>query len=91
MTLREIALELGLKPEDLEKESVKVYLAQRIRHTEAEIFSIGSKHGVKDILEMDRMIQTGKIHEKDSWEDFFELDNLEAERTKLTKVLESLR
>ncbi len=91
MALREIALELGLEPEDLEKESMEIYLAQKIRHIEAEIFRIGSKHGVKNVFEMDKMVQTGKIHEKNSWEDFFELDNLETERVKLKKALENLR
>ncbi|MBU4252343.1 MAG: hypothetical protein KKC39_06055 [Candidatus Omnitrophica bacterium] len=90
MTVREIASKLDIKPEELEKESLKVYLTQRLRHLESEIFRIGSKHGVKDIFQMDELIKGGKIHEDGSWEDFFILDNLEAERRKIQGILESL-
>ncbi len=91
MTIKEIAHQLEIKPQDLERESLKTYLTQRLHHIEAEIFRIGLKHGVKDIWEMDRLIKKGKIHENNSWEDFFVLDNLEAERNKIKTLLAKLK
>jgi len=91
MTIKEIAHQLELNPRELEKESVRIYLTQRLHHVETEVFRIGLKHGVKNIWEMDRLIKKGKIHENNSWEDFFILDSLEAERNKIKSLLSKLK
>ena len=87
MTYQEIAKELKVKPEVLERESLKTYLQQKLRHLEAEIFKISIKHGVSDVLQMDKMIQKGEIHEKESWEEFFLLDNMESEKERIKDLL----
>ena len=90
MTLKEVAHQLHLLPQRLEQESVRVYLEQKFRHIEAEIFRIGSRHEVKDVFELDQLIQSGKIKEGEGWEDFFELDNLESQRKQIKSLLEKL-
>lgn len=90
MTVKEIATKLSIMPEELERESLKVYLEQRLRHLESEIFKIGLKHNIKDIFEMEKLIQEGKIHEDKTWEDFFALDNLQAEKQKVQDLLQEV-
>jgi len=50
MTVKEIATKLSIMPEELERESLKIYLEHRLRHLESEVFKIGLKHNIKDIF-----------------------------------------
>jgi len=40
---------------------------------------------------MDEMIKKGQIHEKNSWQDFFLLDNMEAEAEKIKELLNNIQ
>jgi hypothetical protein len=85
-----VAKEFHMKPGDLLKESLKIYLEKRLSKVEADIFMIAKKHGVKDVFELDSKIKEGLLSEKDAYEEYFALDNLEAEREKIKKFLEKL-
>lgn len=90
MTLQQVAKTLKISPKILEEESLKLYLEQKLRVIETDIFRITQKYGIETAEEFDEKIKEGKIREKDNWESFFELDNLEAERDRLIKTLEEL-
>ena len=62
-------------------------LKQSIEIIESNIFILAKKYGVKNIFEMDSKVKNGFISENDSYEDYFALDNLEADRDKLKKIL----
>jgi len=85
-----VAKEFHMKPDDLLKESLKTYLEKRLSKVETDIFMIAKKHGVKDVFELDSKIKEGLLSEKDAYEEYFALDNLEAEREKIKKFLEKL-
>ena len=91
MTYQEIPKKLEVKPKELERKSLEVYLQQKLRHLEAEIFKITAKHGINDVFQMDEMIKKGQIHEKNSWQDFFLLDNMEAEAEKIKELLNNIQ
>lgn len=78
-----VAKELHMKPKELLKESLRSYLEKRLSKVEVELFLIAKKHGVKDIFELDSKVKEGLIGEKEAYEDYFVLDNLEAEREKI--------
>jgi hypothetical protein len=82
--------ELHMKPKELLNESLKSYLIQRLSKVETELFVIAKKYGVKSIFELDSKIQGGVVSEKDSFEDYFAFDNLEAEREKIKQFIEKL-
>ncbi len=65
-------------------------LKQTIELVESDIFILAKKYGVKDIFEMDSKVKNGFISENDSYEDYFALDNLEADRDKLKKLLKKI-
>ena len=88
--IESIAKELQMTTNDLSRESLKTYLEQKIATLEADIFQIAKKYGIKNVFEIDAKIKEGLIKEKDAYEDYFALDNLEAEREKLKKFEESL-
>lgn len=85
-----VAKELHLSPQELIKESLKAYLEKRLSRIEADIFLLMKKYGIKDVFEMDAKIKEGLISEKDAYDDYFVLDNLEAEQDKLKKFIEEL-
>ena len=85
-----VAKELHMRPKELLKESLKTYLEKKLSKIEADIFLIVKKYGIKDVFEMDAKIKEGLISEKDGYDDYFTLDNLEAEREKINRFLEKL-
>jgi hypothetical protein len=85
-----VAKELHMEPKELLKESLKGYLEKRLSKVEADIFLLVKKYGVKDVLEMDAKVKKGLISEKDAYDDYFTLDNLEAEREKIKRILEKI-
>ena len=62
-------------------------LKQIIELVESDIFILAKKYDVKDIFEMDSKVKNGFIGENNSYEDYFALDNLEADKDKLKKLL----
>jgi hypothetical protein len=85
-----VAKELHMNPKEVLKESISTYLHQKLSKVEAGLFTIAKKHGVKDVFELDAKIKKGLISEKDSYDDYFTLDNLEAERERIKKLLEKI-
>mgnify|MGYP003544645742 FL=1 len=85
-----VAKEFHMKPKELMKESLKTYLEKRLSKVEADIFLLAKKYGVKNVFELDSKVKKGFLSEKEAYEDYFNLDNLETERNKIKKFLEKL-
>jgi len=83
------AKSLEMNPDDLLRESLKLFIDQKLSAIEAEIFSIAKKHGVKDVFELDERIGKGLVSEDEAYDDYFQLDYLEAERQKLKHAVEN--
>ncbi|MDI6751462.1 MAG: hypothetical protein QME07_01185 [bacterium] len=90
MSVKEVAERLQVEPMALEQESLRVYLEQRLKLVESELFELTFKYGVKDVDGFDEKIKEGKFREEDSFEDFFKFDNLEAERDRILETMERL-
>lgn len=85
-----VAREFHVSPKELLKDSLKTYLHQKLSKIEADIFIIAKKYGVKDVFELDSKVKKGLVTEKDAYDDYFALDNLEAEKEKIKKLLEKV-
>ncbi|MEQ8222629.1 MAG: hypothetical protein ABRQ37_10035 [Candidatus Eremiobacterota bacterium] len=85
-----VAKEFHMKQEDLLKESVRIYLIQKLYKIESEMYLILKKYGIKNILDMDSKVKEGLIKEEQAYEDYFALDNLEFDRKKIREFLEEL-
>jgi hypothetical protein len=79
-----------MKPDDLVKESLRVFVEQKLAAVEAEIFFIAKKYGVKDVFELDPRIEEGLLSESEAYDDYFHLDHLEAKRQKYKQVAEGI-
>ena len=89
--LEEVASDLKIGREILARDSLKVFLSKELSDTEAEMFKIATRHGIKSVLEFDELLRRGKVKEEDIIDDFMEFDSLEARRDTLLKVIEKLR
>ena len=90
ITVEQVANEFQMKPDEVLKESLNVYLKRRLSKVEAEIFLIAKKYGVKDVFELDSKAKKGLVKEEDSYDDYFALDNLEAERDRIKFLLNKI-
>ncbi len=85
-----IAQKLQLSPQELEQESLRLFLKHRLRLVESQLLSLVRRYGVQTVTELDEMVQRGQIHEEEAFEDYFEFDHLEAERDVLIESLKEL-
>jgi hypothetical protein len=90
MVVQQIAKRLDVPVNELVRESVGLYLKQKLREIDVKRFVLGKKYGVSNVHELDELIQTGKVHEEGSFEDFFEFDHLEADRDKIVGLVKEL-
>ncbi|MCC6498877.1 MAG: hypothetical protein IT313_01275 [Anaerolineales bacterium] len=90
MLVEQIAEQLNLVPETLERESLKVYVQKSLRLIESELFSLAQRYGVQSVTELDEKIQQGAFHEEEAFDDFFRFDYLESERRKRLEILAAL-
>jgi len=90
MVYESIALKLQLSPQELERESLLLFLNHRLRLVESLLLSLVRKYGVHTVTELDSLVQNGQIHEAKAFEDYFEFDYLEAERDTLLNSLKEL-
>ncbi|MEW6558440.1 MAG: hypothetical protein AB1349_14005 [Elusimicrobiota bacterium] len=77
-----------MNTEELLKESLKVYLIQRLYKIESELFLLRKKYGVKDMEEFNKKVSHGILSEEKSYDDYFLFDNLQDDRNKIMKFLE---
>ncbi len=90
MLLEQIATQLDILPEKLERESLRIYVQRSLRLIESELFNLARRYGVKNVAELDQKIQDGIFHENETFDDYFQFDYLESERQKLRDILETL-
>lgn len=85
-----IASKLQLAPQELEQASLRLFLNHKLRLVESQLLGLARKYGVQTVTELDELIKSGRIHESEAFEDYFEFDHLEAERNVLLDSLKEL-
>ncbi|MCL7454739.1 MAG: hypothetical protein M8467_17010 [Anaerolineae bacterium] len=86
----DVAIKLQLSPEELERESLRLFLQHRLRLVESQLLGFARRYGVQTVTELDALVQQGQVHELEAFEDYFEFDHLEAERDALLDSLKEL-
>jgi len=90
MLLNEIAEKLEITPEQVQHESLRLYLERRQRFVESELLSLAFRYGVQTVEQMDEAIQAGRFHEAEAFEDYFRFDYLESELGSVRELLAQL-
>jgi len=86
-----IAKKLNLSREEIIRESLRFYLGKKIRELKTDIYKIRSKYGISSIEDFEEKYKKGEIEEKDSWQEFQQLDHLEYKKEELEKTLATLK
>jgi hypothetical protein len=84
------AARLNTAPEQLERESLRLYLERKLRLAESELLILARQYGVQTVFELDEAVQRGRFHEPEAFEDYFRFDYLESERDTLRELLGQL-
>lgn len=82
---------LNISRDEMIRESLRLYLERKIRELKIEIFKIRTKYNISSIEEFDEKYKTGEIDEKDSWQEYQQLDHLEFKKEELEKTLENIK
>lgn len=90
MVLERVAEHFAMTPQQVQQESLRLYLERKLRLIESEFFTLTQRYGVKSIAELDSAVQTGQFREAETFEDYFRLDYLETEHDTLQTLLEQL-
>ncbi|MFN2289840.1 MAG: hypothetical protein ACK2UC_01495 [Anaerolineae bacterium] len=90
MMYEDIAVRLSLPPEELERESLRLFLTHQLRLVESQLLELARRYGVQTVGELDALVQKGQVREDEAFEDYFEFDHLEAERDLLLDSLKEL-
>lgn len=88
--MTEIASTLHMSVDDWARASLRAYLHMRLAQVESALGTLQRRYQVRSSAEMEQAYRTGALAEKDSWEDFFRFDHLEAEEASLRRSLERL-
>jgi len=90
MAYEAVAARLGVAPRELEESSLRLYLEHKLRVVDSQLLDLQRRYGVQTVAELDALVQGGKLHEAETFEDYLEFDRLEAEKEKLVSALAEL-
>ncbi len=90
-TIPKIAPILKITPEELERESLETYIHIRLKRCESKLFNLARKYSVSSIEDFEEEYKRGNMAEDRTWEDFFRLDHLEAERESIRAASGEIR
>lgn len=63
---------------------------ENLRLIESEIFNLTSRYGIKSLEDLDKLLEKGKLTEKEMGEDYFKLDYLLSQRKEIEQELKKL-
>lgn len=89
MTIHQLAKQLNISPEKLERESLRAFLLTRLGEVEARRHKILKKYIVESASDWDEKAKEGKRGEKGykGISDYFYLDNLDAKKEEIVKQI----
>jgi len=90
MLLNDIAEKFATTPEQIQQESLRLYLERRQRFVESELLALGFHYGVQTVEQLDSAIERGHFHEAEAFEDYFRFDYLESELDSVRELLAQL-
>lgn len=88
--LHKLSKEKGIKENKLVNEGIRAYIKSELGKIEAQLHVLYHKYGINSIKELERAIEKGKVVESDVFEDLTRIDYLEAEKSKLRKLIKTV-
>lgn len=89
-SVNELSKKIGIKEDELVAAGIRAYIKSELGKIEAQLHTLYHKYGIKSIKELERAIEKGTVVESDVFEDLTKIDYLEAEKTKLKKLIRTV-
>jgi hypothetical protein len=90
ITLHKISKEMGIKEDEIITGGIRAYIRSELGKIEAQLYSLHRKYGIKSTADLEHKIEKGTVVESDVFEDLTRIDYLEAEKTKLQRLIKTL-
>jgi len=88
--VHKLSKEIGIKEKELVAAGVKAYVKSELGKIEAKLHVLYHKYNIKSIKDLERAIEKGEVVESDVFEDLTRIDYLEAEKTKLRRLIRTV-
>ncbi|MCZ7359316.1 MAG: hypothetical protein O8C55_04500 [Candidatus Methanoperedens sp.] len=88
--LHKISKEIGIKEDELVASGIKAYIKSELGKIETQLYSLYHKYGIKSIKELESAIEKGTVKESDVFQDLTKIDYLEAEKSKLERLIRTI-
>ena len=89
--LHKLSKEIGIEERELATRGVRAYIRSELGKVEAQLYGLCHKYGIKSIYELERAIEKGEVVESNVLDDLMSMDYLEFEKTKLKRLLRTVK
>jgi len=83
VAVKQIARELTVSPEELQRRSLQAFIERERRLTSLDIADLQDRYGVQTAAELADKIEGGEVYAHPAWEELIEWERLEAYLTRL--------
>lgn len=90
-TIEELSKKYSLAPFDFIKIGSSLAIKEKKRELQLEKLEILARYGIQTVKDLKAKIATGAVPEHPGWEDFIELENIEAEIGELENDIHTLQ
>ncbi|MBU4222728.1 MAG: hypothetical protein KKD46_00790 [Euryarchaeota archaeon] len=88
--VHKLSKEIGINEKELVTAGVKAYVRFELGKIEAKLHALYHKYNIKSIKDLEHAIEKGEVVESDVFEDLTRIDYLEAEKTKLRRLIRTV-
>ncbi len=90
IAVEQIAKELTVSPEELQRRSLKAFIEREQRLARMDIADLQDRYGVQTAAELAEKIDRGEVYAHPAWEEMIEWERLEAYLKRLEQWLAEL-
>ena len=88
--IEEFSSEIGINPNELIRQSLLLFVWEKLRNVKIELFTLQKIYKVETIFEFEKLYETGKIEEADTFTDYQKFDRLAYEQDIFEKLIKKL-
>lgn len=76
INIQDFSSKIGISQNELIKESLLLFAWNKLKYVQLELYSLQKKYQVNTVFEFEKLYETGKIEEADTFEDYQKFDRL---------------
>ncbi len=84
------ASKIGLTHQELMRQSLISFIFSKLKEVKTELFTLQKRYNVTTVFELEKLYETGKIEEENSWKDLQLFDKLSFQQDIYNKFLKKI-